>query len=476
MHKLVLTALAAAILSACTVGPDYVRPEAAEPAAFAQSEPGASIAPVSDAAFWTAFDDATLARLVDETLTSNLDLTAALARLDRANALLRNAKLDRYPTVRAQAGAADNRTSSADAPLTPRDERDAERYDVAATVSWELDLYGRVRRNVEANRADSAAAESDLRALRIALAGETARTYVELRGAQERLRVARGNETNQAETLRLVQSQVDAGSASDFDSARASAQLEATRSRIPSLEAETARAMHRLAVLTGREPGALLAGLSVAQPLPAVPASIDAGTPGDLLRRRPDVAAAEERLHAATARVGVATADLFPRFTLGGLLGSTALDTGDLFSRDTESRTVALGIDWSFLDAGRVRARIAAADADAEAALAGYRQSVLLALEDVENALVTYGRARVEDAHLAQAAADSENAARLARVRYDAGAVGLFEMLDAERTMLQSQDQLAAARTRTVASAVRLYVSLAGGWSGPGPEKVAAAP
>lgn len=247
MHKLVLTALAAAILSACTVGPDYVRPEAAEPAAFAQSEPGASIAPVSDAAFWTAFDDATLARLVDETLTSNLDLTAALARLDRANALLRNAKLDRYPTVRAQAGAADNRTSSADAPLTPRDERDAERYDVAATVSWELDLYGRVRRNVEANRADSAAAESDLRALRIALAGETARTYVELRGAQERLRVARGNETNQAETLRLVQSQVDAGSASDFDSARASAQLEATRSRIPSLEAETARAMHRLA-------------------------------------------------------------------------------------------------------------------------------------------------------------------------------------------------------------------------------------
>ncbi|HET7844166.1 MAG TPA: efflux transporter outer membrane subunit [Xanthomonadales bacterium] len=475
MHKPILTLLAAAVLSACTVGPDYVRPEAAEPAVFAQSEPGATIAPVSDAAFWTTFGDATLARLVDETLTSNLDLAAALARLDRAGSLLREAKLDRFPTVRAQAGAADTRTSTADAPLVPRDERDAERYDVAASVSWELDLYGRVRRNVEAGRADAAATEADLRALRIALAGETARTYVELRGAQERLRVARANATNQAETLRLVQAQLDAGSANDFDRARASAQLAATRSRIPALEAETSRAMHRLAVLTGREPGALLAQLGGAQPLPAVPARIDAGTPGELLRRRPDVAAAEERLHAATARVGVATADLFPRFTLAGLLGSTALDTGDLFSRDTEARSVVLGIDWSFLDTGRVHARIAAADADADAALAQYRQSVLLALEDVENALVTHGRARVEDAHLADAARESEDAARLAHVRYEAGAVGLFEVLDAERVLLQSQDQLAAGRTRTAASAVRLYEALAGGWQS-GNIEVAATP
>lgn len=475
MHRQILTILAAAILSACAVGPDYVRPEAANPVAFAQSEPGATIAPVSDAAFWTTFDDATLARLIEETLTSNLDLQAALARLDRANALLRGAKLDRYPTVRTQAGAADTRTSTVDLPGVTRDERDAERYDAAATASWEIDFFGRVRRNIEAQRADTGAAEADLYALRIALAGETARTYVELRGAQERLRVARGNEVNQSETLRLVQAQLDAGSANDFDRSRASAQLEATRSRIPALEAESARGMHRLAVLTGREPGALLAELSVAQPLPAVPARIDAGTPGELLRRRPDISAAEKRLHAATARVGVATADLLPRFTLAGLLGSTALATGDLFTRDTEVRSVALGIDWSFLDTGRVRAGIAAADADADAALAQYRQSVLLALEDVENALVAYGRARVEDAHLAQAATDSEAAARLARIRYEAGAVGLFEVLDAERVLLQSQDQLAAARTRTTSAAVRLYVSLAGGWQGNGDESLASA-
>jgi outer membrane protein TolC len=222
--------------------------------------------------------------------------------------------------------------------------------------------------------------------------------------------------------------------------------------------------MHRIAVLTGRTPDALVAELEPQQPLPALPGRLDPGTPGDLLRNRPDVAAAEHRLHSATARIGVATADLFPRFTLGGLIGTQAIDSNALFERDSETRLVALGIDWSFLDVGRVRARIKAADADAEGELARYEQTVLLALEDTENALVRHARARVEDQHLERAALDSAKAAQLARVRYEAGAADLFEVLDAERTQLQAQDAFADGRTRSVNSAVALYKALAGGW------------
>src|SRR5690606_12356701 len=203
-----------------------------------------------------------------------------------------------------------------------------------------------------------------------------------LRGTQERLRVAIANRDNQQQTLDLVQARLDAGAGTGFDTARARAQLETTAARIPALQAQRQVAMHRLAVLTGREPSALVAVLGPQGALPPLPPRIDPGTPGVLLRQRPDVAAAEARLHAATARIGVATADLFPRFTLGGLIGSQAIDSSALFERDSETRIVALGIDWSFLDIGRVRARIAAADADAEGELARYRQSVLLALED----------------------------------------------------------------------------------------------
>jgi NodT family efflux transporter outer membrane factor (OMF) lipoprotein len=292
---------------------------------------------------------------------------------------------------------------------------------------------------------------------------------------QERLRVARDNAENQRETLRLVQARFDAGRGTEFDTSRARAQLETTLALVPALEADVAVAEHRIAVLTGRTPEALIAELDAPVALPALPDRIDAGTPGELLRRRPDIAAAEERLHAATARIGVATADLFPRFTLGGLIGSQAGDASALFGGDSQTGFVALGIDWSFLDVGRVRARIAAADANAEGELASYRQTVLLALEDTENALIRESRARMEDEHRAQAARDSANAARLAHVRFEAGAVDLFEVLDAQRAQLLAEDALADARTRSTVSVVALYRTMAGGWPGRMPlrEKIA---
>jgi len=467
MHKLnvpIATALAIA-LSACTVGPDFAKPTMPVPERFAQA-PAATdaTAPMPNAEFWQGFDDPLLARLVDQALSSNHDLRIALARYDHANALLRDAKLDRFPTVTAGATASDALASSDQAPGLARGERRDNSYEAHVAASWELDLFGRVRRGVEAQRAEAWASASDLDAMQVAVVGEVADSYFQMRGLQERLRVARANADNQKETLRLVQARLDAGRGTEFDTSRANAQLEATLSRIPALEAAAAIQMHRIAVLVGDPPEALIAELQKPSALPPLPGEIDAGTPGQLLRRRPDVIAAEHRLHATTAQVGVATADLFPRFTLGGLIGSQAVDSGALFQRDSETHLVALGIDWSFLDVGRVRARIAASRADASGELARYQQSVLLALEDAENALVRYDRTRKEDAHLQQAAADGARAAQLARVRFQAGAADLFEVLDAERTQLQAQDAFADARTRSVSAEVGVYRAMAGGW------------
>jgi len=474
--------IASAMLAACAVGPDFVRPDMPVPEHFTQVATAAdagsavvqqngSFALSIDNEFWRGFNDPLLTRLVEDALSANHDLRIALANYDRANALLRGAKFDYFPTITATAEASDGRASADQAPGVARADRDAESYSASAQVSWELDLFGRVRRGVEASRAGAAASAADLQAMQVAIVGEVARSYVDLRGLQERLRVARENADNQQETLRLVDARFNAGRGTEFDTSRARAQLEATRSRVPALEAQVAVTMHRIAVLTGRTPDALVAELESQQALPPLPARIDPTAPGDVLRQRPDVAAAEQRLHAATARIGVVTADLFPRFTLGGLIGSQAIDSSALFERDSETRLVALGIDWSFLDIGRVRARIKAADADAEGELARYEQTVLLALEDTENALVRHARARVEDQHLEQAALDSAKAAQLARVRFEAGAADLFEVLDAERTQLQAQDAFADGRTRSVNSAVALYKALAGGWPERMPER-----
>lgn len=461
--------VAVLLLAGCSVGPDYERPGTLVPERFTRAgtgagEPAVPLATAGDPAFWRRFGDPRLSALVEEALGANHDLRAAVARYDEANALLRGAGFDRYPAVTAGAQASAGRASESESAGVPGGSRDIEAWRAGVDASWELDAFGRVRRAIEARRAEAAASAADVAAVQVAIAGEVARTYFGLRGMQERLRVARDNADNQRDTLALVDARWQAGRGTDFDMARARAQLETTLARIPALEAEVGFAMHRLAVLVGRTPDALAAGLQEPAPLPTLPERIDPGTPGELLRRRPDVAAAERRLHAATAQIGVATADLFPRFTLAGLLGSAAGDAGSLFESGSDTRLIALGIDWSFLDSGRVRARIAAADARAQAQLADYEQAVLLALEDTENALLRFARARSEDEHLERAAIESAEAARLARVRFDAGAAGLLEVLDAERTRLQAQDAFADSRARSAVGAVGVYEALAGGW------------
>lgn len=452
-------------LAACAVGPDYRSPEVPEPSSLVRADEAFYSADPIDAAFWQRFDDPLLTQLVDDTLAANHDLRVGLARYDRSRALLRQSRQDLLPSVTAEAGVANQRLSADQMPGATRGERDSDSFDAGVAAFWELDFFGRVRRSVEAQRAEVEASAADLHALQVVVVAELVDSYFQLRGMQEQHRVARANAENQRESLALVNARLDAGRGIEFDSVRARAQLETTLSRIPALEGEIAALTHRIAVLSGKPPGELVAVLEEPAPLPALPDRVATGLPGELLRRRPDIVAAERRLEVASARIGIATADLYPRFTLSGLLGTQAATTGDLFSRDSETRLVALGIDWSFLDMGRVRARMAAADADADANLALYEQTILRALEETETALARYAQARREREHLQDAAEASAEAARQARQRFEVGVVDFLQVIDAERSRLEIEDSLARSHTRSATALVGLYKALAGGWT-----------
>lgn len=467
MRKLWL--LSSFFLASCAVGPDYQRPQDPAIESFGQMEESYVASPPV-AEFWAGFNDPQLTELVEGALQANLDLKASVARLERARALAQLSRKDLWPTVTASAGYNETQLSLNESPDITEAQRDVEFYSAGFDAFWELDLFGRVRRQNEAAYANTQALASDLRALQVSIAAEVAQTYFELRGLQEQLRVARENAENQQTTLELTEVRREAGRGTDLDVSRARAQLEFTRSLVPVLESAEIAAVHRLAVLNGREPRAFFAELALPQSLPALPDSVAVGTPEELLRRRPDVAAAEHRLHSATASVGVATADLFPRVTLNGALGSAAMDFGDLFESNSETYGIGVGIGWAFLDLGRVRDRIEASEAGAAESLALYEGTVLRAIEEAENALATYTRAKREREHLSESALASVEAARLASLRYEGGATDFLQVLDAERTLLDAQDRLAQSHTRVATSLVAVYKALAGGWPDRVPE------
>jgi len=448
----------------CSVGPRYKRPDVTLPAQFtapatrvsddAKAEP-------SDPEFWRGFHDPELTTLVERALSSNNNLRSALAHYDAAAALWSLSKFDKYPTVTASEDVGRQRLTASQAAGTPRNNR----YSTSTiNASWELDFYGRIRHNIESQHQQLLASGSDLAAMQVAIVGETASTYIDLRGQQERLRVAQHNAENEQRTVKLVEATYSAGRGTQFDTARARALYESTTSRIPALLSAITLDEQRLAVLCGQLPDALVSELEVQRPLPDLPERIDPGTPADLVRRRPDIRASEQRLHAATEQIGVNTADLFPQVNFEGLLGLMEYHAGSAFDGISAANLAALNIDWSFLDRGRVKARIRASQADGDAQLAQYQQAVLVALEDVESADVRYARAREQDAALHLAALDSKRAADLANVRYKEGATGLLDLLDAERVELEAEDAYATSHLNSAAYAVGLYKSLAGGW------------
>lgn len=472
--RLTLAALAA-LVAGCAVGPEYQQPSIAPPDHFKhlQGSDGHASSPEPAAAqdhrFWLTFGDPELTRLVDQAQAANRDLRVAVAHYAQAKALLSEAKADQFPAVTLGAKSGHERLSVDQSFGFPRSH---DNYNVGIQASWELDLFGRVRRKVETQRAEVKASEYEVEALRIAIVGETAATYMTVRGLQERLKVVQENVENQRQMLNLVDVRVKAGRGTDFDSTRALAQFQSTAARVPAIEAEIAVAQHRLAVLTGQQPEAFDLVSSTSRALPRLPARILPDTPSDVLRRRPDIAEAEEHLKAATARVGLAVGDLFPKFSFGALLGYQAFKADDVFSSRGATNGAFLGLDWSFLDVSRVKARIAASEAEASALMLQYQQAVLLALEDTENALVRYSRTRMEDALLEQAARDSTKAAEMAHLRYRSGMTDLYELLDAERAALSVQEQFVDARTRSALTAVALFKAMAGGW--PQPDQVAA--
>jgi multidrug efflux system outer membrane protein len=298
----------------------------------------------------------------------------------------------------------------------------------------------------------------------VTLISEVARNYFELRGAQNQLAVARSNVDNQRETLDIALAQFKAGRATELDTARASAQLDATLALIPPVEAAIKHAIYRLGVLTGQQPTALEAELTPAAPIPQLPPMVNISNPAELLRRRADIRSAESSLAAATAVIGVATADLFPRVTFNGALGVQASQIHRLFEGGAETYAFGPNISWAALDLGHVRARIKAANARADAQLAFYEKTVLTALEETENALVDYGREQVRRDYLRSSDRSATAATALARQRYEGGVSDFLPVLDAQRSQLVIQAQLAQSETRTATSLVAIYKALGGGW------------
>jgi multidrug efflux system outer membrane protein len=349
-------------------------------------------------------------------------------------------------------------------PGATRDQRTIDSYDAGFDAAWELDFFGRVRRSNQAARAAAGAAEATLRDAIVSVTAEVVRNYCVLRGLQDQLAVAERNEINQRQTLQLVQVRLDAGRGTQLDVSRAAAQLATTEATIPPLRASIATTIHRLSVLTGQQPQALVPELSPLQAMPTLPALNAIGGPEALLRRRPDVRIAERNLAAATARIGVEVADLFPRITFLGSVGYDSPTGRDVGSSGSQRYSWGPSISWAALDLGRVRARIHVARAETDIALAAYEAAVLNALEDTENSLVNYGESQRREVTLERAATESTTAARLARQRFEGGLSDFLSVLQAERDALAAQDSLAQGRTQTATSLIAVYKALGGGW------------
>jgi multidrug efflux pump len=461
---LLLGCLIPLLLGGCMAGPNYKPPQTQVNSAFANvGQTNVSPAPVV-VTWWRGFNDPLLQSLVDRAVATNQDLRIATARVREARALRNITVLNAFPIVTTDASYTKAVASSDAMHGFARDLRETALYDVGFDATWEVDFFGRVRRSIQASTAEVAALEADRQQVLVSLMAEVARNYFELRGGQHELAVARGNAENQRETLAITLAKLRAGRATELDSARAKSQLNSTLALIPPLEASIKNSSYRLSVLIGRLPTALDSELESPAPLPALPALVNIGSPGDLLRRRPDIRSAERSLAAATARIGVQTADLFPRVTFNGRLALESSQISGLTKGGADTYSFGPSITWAALDLGRVRARIKAADARTEAELASYERTVLTALEETESALVEFGHAQARRDYLIIAAKSAEEAVTLATQRYTGGITDFLQVLDAQRTQLLVEEQLALSETRAATTLIAVYKALGGGW------------
>jgi NodT family efflux transporter outer membrane factor (OMF) lipoprotein len=418
----------------------------------------------SGAPFWRDIGDSTLAVLIGDALRASPSVQSAEARLTGARASRRLVAFDLAPTVRASASASRLQSSVDQFPgLTSQLPR-RDLYDVGFDATWELDIFGRVQRTVGAQGALVAAAEHGLDDVQVSLSAEVARNYFELRGAERQLAVARRNAENQRHTVSLTQDRLAAGRGTAFDTERARSVLQLTLAGVPAIESQIAAHRHRLATLLGRPVDGLPPAVYAAAELPRLPDTVDVGSPQQLVRRRPDVLRAERQLAASALLVGAAQADYLPRLTLGASAGYVSTRFQSLTTSGTSRILVGPVLSVPLFDVGRVRQRVDIAAARQDDARVQYDATVLQAIEETETALVAYDRGHARVAILAEAVRSSTRAAELAQQRFEAGLTDFFQVLDAQRTLLDAENQLAQAHTTAATALVTVYKSLGGTW------------
>ncbi len=459
MKPLIILSLAMLLPSCAVVGPDYIVPVTAVPAAWNAAQPGTASMAYELSGWWTRLNDPLLSQLIERALAGNLNLREAQGRVLEARARRGFAQADRFPTLSASSGADRLRHSNEVGARSA-----SELYSAGFDASWELDLFGGRQRAVEAADALLQSAEEDRRDVLVSMAAECAINYVEMRSFQERLGIALANLAAQGDTFDIAGWRFDAGLVTQLDVDQARTALEQTRSQLPALRTGLDQAKNRLAILLGEKPGSLEELLAQSAPVPTPPEAIATGVPADLLRRRPDIRRAERRLAAQTAQIGVATAALYPRLTLVGSIGLESLAASRLFTSAAGTTNAAANAAWTLFDAGRVRHNIAVQGALQEQALARYEAAILGALADVENALVAYAGERQRRDALTAASVSAASALQIARDQYAAGLTDFLVVLETQRTLLALQDQRAASNGEATSDVVRLFKALGGGW------------
>jgi outer membrane protein, multidrug efflux system len=518
MKRFALVLLTA--IAGCTVGPNYRRPVApvesrfGEMASVSATQPSLpTTRPVEINEWWATFHDPQLDALIRRSLKTNPSLAQAESRIrearfqriiagagelpalnvgggyqnargsrnvvfplsafgappSKSNTRQQSSRVDQ-PSAPAQfAGAGAGASGFSGVPLSPLGGGGlpgvvTNLYQAGFDASWELDVFGGTRRSIEASNADYQAAIEDERDVQISLLAEVARNYIELRGYQREIAIAQENLHSQQQTLALTENRFHGGVTTELDVARARAEVASTAAGIPSLDAQVHQTIHRLSVLMGEPPMTLMEELTRVGPIPPAPAEVPLGMPADLLRRRPDIRRAERQLAAATARVGVATAELYPKFTLLGSFGLDSTKFARIADWPSHYYSIGPGVSWPIFDAGRIRANIHVQNESQSQALSVYDQTVLIAYQDVEDALVDYSRQQMRHRALSEAAAADRLAVDLATQQYEQGVVDFLTVLEAQRSLYGAQDALAQSQVQIAADLVALYKALGGGW------------
>src|SRR5258708_4761217 len=456
-------------LAGCAFGQNYRPPQTKAPAQWNESLAGGETNyAITTTEWWTNFNDSKLDSLVGRAVLSNLDLRIAQARMREARAQYGIASADLWPTLDGSSSYAHQRQSEHQPVIgsfpIPSNLFENNVYQAGFDASWEIDVFGGKRRAKEAAGAQVSASEFGRRDVLITLLGGVGRNYVDLRGYQGRLAIALENIEAQEKTLAITRDRFAKGLSSDLDVQQASTVLATTRAEVPTLESSIQTAMHRLEVLLGQQPGTLQAELTQASPIPAQPPVVPVGLPSELLLRRPDIRQAERQLAAATANIGAAKADLFPKFFLTGAAGFESVNASDWFTGGSKVWSVGPTMQWRIFDAGRIRGNIKVQNARQEAALATYEKTVLTAFEEVENGLVLYAKEQVRRRSLQDAVVSSQKSLDTANKLYANGLTDFLRVLDAERSLYQSQDARVQSDRTISADLISRYKSLGGGW------------